>query len=234
MDEHRTPFARRSFLKKAGAGMAAIGVASGAQASLLAQAPTARSAGQPARHEQDDWMDQVPGRHRFFFDTATPKGFGEGLFFASNFFTANRTGYGLTNADLAVVICARHQSTPFAYSDAMWAKYGAPLAERATFTDPRSSNAPTSNPFDWTGYGAALPNSGLRVSAAIDLGVHFAVCGMSTRAYAGSVARATGGDANAIYEELARNLVTNGHLVPAGIVAVNRAQERGYTFAAMG
>ena len=30
--------------------------------------------------------------------------------------------------------------------------------------------------------------------------------------------------------ELAANLLANAHLVPAGIVAVNRAQERGYSF----
>ena len=37
-----------------------------------------------------------------------------------------------------------------------------------------------------------------------------------------------------IYKELAANLLANSHLVPAGIVAVNRAQERGYTFAYVG
>jgi intracellular sulfur oxidation DsrE/DsrF family protein len=132
------------------------------------------------------------------------------------------------------VVCARHRSTPFAYADAMWAKYGAPLAERAGFTDPRSSQAPTSNPFDWSDYGSSLSNNGLRVSTAIGLGVHFAVCGMSTRAYAGTVARAMGGEAAAIYDDLASHLVPNAHLVPAGIVAVNRAQERGYSFAYTG
>jgi intracellular sulfur oxidation DsrE/DsrF family protein len=34
--------------------------------------------------------------------------------------------------------------------------------------------------------------------------------------------------------ELAANLVGNSRLVPAGIVAVNRAQERGYSFAYVG
>jgi hypothetical protein len=33
---------------------------------------------------------------------------------------------------------------------------------------------------------------------------------------------------------LAQNLVSNGHLVPAGILAVNRAQEHGYTVASVG
>jgi len=45
---------------------------------------------------------------------------------------------------------------------------------------------------------------------------------------------ATGGDAERVYNELVSNLVANSHVVPAGIVTVNRAQERGYSFASAG
>ena len=38
----------------------------------------------------------------------------------------------------------------------------------------------------------------------------------------------------AVYKELTSNLIRNSHMVAAGIVAVNRAQERGYTFANAG
>jgi hypothetical protein len=52
---------------------------------------------------------------------------------------------------------------------------------------------------------------------------------MSTRAIAGTIAKATGANTDAIFTELASNLLANSHLVPAGIVAMSRAQERGYT-----
>ena len=61
-------------------------------------------------------------------------------------------------------------------------------------------------------------------------GVHFAVCQTSTRAIAGRIARATGVEADNVIKEIAANLIGNARLVPAGIVAVNRAQERGYSF----
>ena len=61
-------------------------------------------------------------------------------------------------------------------------------------------------------------------------GVQFGVCQMATRFIAGQLAQG-GGNADAIYNELAANLIASSRLVPAGIVAVNRAQERGYTFA---
>ena len=53
---------------------------------------------------------------------------------------------------------------------------------------------------------------------------------MATRQLADSLAAAAGGNAESVFKELSANLVSNSHLVAAGIVAVNRAQERGYTF----
>jgi intracellular sulfur oxidation DsrE/DsrF family protein len=230
-------WARRSFLSRLGAGAAAIGAAFGADA-VPAQAQESmapRAAGwQPARHAEDDWLDQVTAQHRIFFDTATPTAVGLALLFANNYFTANRTGYSLADSDLAVVICVRHRSTPFAYSDAMWAKYGAPIAERSGFVDPRTNQAPTLNVYQAAGYGALLQNNGLTLDALIKHGVRFAVCQTSTRGYATAIAAKTGGSADDIYKELTAHLVPNAHMVPAGIVAVNRAQERGYSFAYVG
>jgi intracellular sulfur oxidation DsrE/DsrF family protein len=63
--------------------------------------------------------------------------------------------------------------------------------------------------------------------------MHVAVCQMATRRIAGTIAQSTSA-ANAVYTELTANLVGNAHMVPAGILAVNRAQERGYSFANVG
>ena len=53
---------------------------------------------------------------------------------------------------------------------------------------------------------------------------------MATHRFAGIAARKSGGTADAIFEELGKNLIANAHLTPAGIVAVGRAQERGFAF----
>jgi len=68
----------------------------------------------------------------------------------------------------------------------------------------------------------------------IKRGMRLAVCQMSTRGYAAAIAQSRGGKAADVYKELTEHLVPNSHLVPAGIVAVNRAQERGYSFAYVG
>lgn len=126
-NSRQSPAARRTFLSRLGSGVAGLGAAF-AGGSSIAQAQSAGSGQwQPARHAEDDWLDQLAGQHRFIFDTTTVE--------------------------------------------------------------------------------------------------------MATHRLAGGIAQSAGGNADAVYNELAANLLNNARLVPAGIVAVNRAQERGYSLA---
>ena len=209
--------ARRAFLSRLGAGTVAAGVAAAAATTQAQSAGTAPW--QPARHTQDDWLDQLSGVHRFVFDTTAPAGFDVALLYANNYFTANRNDYGLNDTDLAVVIVARHDSTPFAYNDSLWGKYGPSLVRRSGFVDPATKQPPTMNVHR------------TRLEGLLKRGVHLAVCEMATRFLASTIAAAGGADADSVYSELTANLMSNAHMVSAGIVAINRAQERGYAFA---
>jgi intracellular sulfur oxidation DsrE/DsrF family protein len=213
------PVARRRFLERIGGGVTLLGgaLAGGVSVASAQSAPSDRF--QAARHVEDDWMDRPASRHRNVFDTTTPEGLSSAALYAGNFYLANRTGYNLQDSDLAVIIVVRHNSTPFAFNDAIWAKYGGPISGQIKFNDPKTNQAPATNV-----YGSTL--EGL-----LKRGAQLGVCQMATRLVAGTIARATGGDSNKIYDEIAANLLSNSHLVPAGIVAINRAQERGYTFA---
>jgi intracellular sulfur oxidation DsrE/DsrF family protein len=184
---------------------------------------------QPERHEKDDWMDALTGKHRLLFDTTKPDGFGEAIAFATNFIRVNQSDYGVPNNELAVIVVARSRSTPFAYNDAIWAKYGDPIASRANFADPKTKQAPKINVYRSGDYGNQLPNRGTTLDSLTKQGVQLAVCQVATRNFAGAIADAVGGKADSIYDELVANIVSNARMVPAGIVAVNRAQERGYT-----
>ena len=93
-------------------------------------------------------------------DTPTPEGFGNALAFLNNFYNVNQSAYALQDNDIAVVLIARHLSTLFAYNDAIWGKYGAPITQRTSFKDPKTNQPPTVNLFNAAGYGAALPNRG--------------------------------------------------------------------------
>ena len=225
------PVPRRSFLSRFSVGLAAFGAAFGQEVVTAAQPAVAAPAQwRPTRHAQDDWLDRVPGQHRLVFDTTAPEGLSGAMFYANNFYVANQNGYGLASPEVAIVIVMRHNSTPFAFSDAMWAKYGAVLAERSKIVDPKTGQAPSVN----INNVSTPQNFGVTLQSLVAKGAHFAVCEMATRRLAGSIAQATGGDAAALFTELTANLIGNAHMAAAGILAVNRAQERGYAFASVG
>lgn len=221
--KHELPVARRLFLGRLGAGMSVLGAAAAGSTAASAQS-TETGHWQPARHMLDDWLDEVPGKHRLVFDTTTAEGLSSAMLYASNYFQANRTGYNLQDNDLAVVIIVRHNSTPFAYNDMIWSKYGTPISSQSGFVDPKTKQPPTANAYNAAG------GRGGTLDALAKRGVHFAVCQMATRAFSGTIARAVSGNTDDIYNEIVGNLLMNCHMVPAGIVAVNRAQERGYAF----
>jgi intracellular sulfur oxidation DsrE/DsrF family protein len=237
MSKEAAPVARRSFLAKVGIGMSAWTASFGAaqaRAQTASTADASEKAWRPTRHAQDDWFDRLPGQHRFVVDTTSYEGFGEALRYVSNFYAANQSGYGLGNSDLAVVIIARHMSTVCAFNDAMWSKYSEALAARAKAQDPSTKQAPKVNLYNAAALVGQLPSGGVTLDSLLKRGVHLAVCEMATRFLATGVAKASGGTVDAAYAELTANLVGNAHMVAAGIVAVNRAQERGYTFASLG
>jgi hypothetical protein len=220
--------ARRSFLARLGAAAAAFGFGSSAAAaqqggaSAAPAAPSSTPIWQPAREAKDDWFDQIPGKHRLIFDATSPEGVASAILYTNNFFTGNKNGYGLEPSEVAVVIVLRHRATQFAFSDEVWGKYGKVLSDTEKFTDPKSNAVPTANVY----------KSGLE--GHIKRGVHLAVCDLSTNRLKNAIAKATEGKPEAIYKELTTTALGNSHFVAAGILALNRAQERGYAVAHAG
>jgi hypothetical protein len=218
--------ARRSVMS--GLGVAAVGVALGSKP-LVAQSTGAGGRFQPARHQQDAWLDAVAGKHRIFIDASTPRGAGEAILYANNLYEANKSGYSLGEPDIVVVACMRHFATPFAYNEAIWKKYGSVMSKMIEFTDPKTKQAPSTNLLNSGAYGMALPNLGNTIDSVVKRGTRFAVCDMATHFFAGQIAMATKGNADAVYKELVANTIPNSHMVAAGVVAVNRAQEYGFS-----
>ena len=221
---------RRSFLTRLNTGIASLVAMAGVARAQQKATPTARW--EPARHPNDDWLEKTSVKHRLLFDTTGLEGLGNAIFFAQNFYRTNKVDYAVENNDLSVVIVVRHRSAAFGYNDAMWSKYGATLAERSKADDPKTKQAPTVNLYNATGYGELIPNRGVTLESIAKLGAQLAVCTLSTRANAGLIASASGSTPDAIFAELTSNLVSNARMIPAGIVTVSRAQERGYTLVA--
>jgi hypothetical protein len=198
-----------------GLGMAATSATLGAG---RADAQGAASPFTPARHAQDAWMSAMPGKHRVVLDVVSPAGVPDGIRFAGNLFTGNKTGYGVEEAEMALIIVLRHSATAYGYNDAIWSKYGKSLDSKAT-------PPPAANPF----------NSGerMQLSGLATRGVQFIICGTASRGLAGRIA-GQGGDTDGVLKEMAANLIPNARIVSAGVVGVTHAQEHGFSYLYVG
>lgn len=174
------------------------------------------------RHAQDDWLDQAPVGHRVVFDTWMADKVGETVGFAGNWMRINRDAYALADTDLAMVIVMRHGSAPFAFNEAVWTKYGKIFAANMSANDKVAHPNPSVNI-----HAARLASLGKQ-------GMRLAVCNLTTRAYTQIIAKETGTTAEEVLKELTANTVSPAVFVPAGVVAVTRAQERGYALVSIG
>lgn len=204
-----------------------FGVLGVAAASSGARAQTA-SSWSPAMEPQDNWLDETPARHRQVFDTISPEGVARALTFTHTFYAANKQAYGIEPKDLAVLMILRAGSTGFGFNDAFWSKHSVGLAKRYKMTDPVTKSAPTINIYNAADRASLLLTNGLTFDALGRMGGRFAICSVASRKLAAALAEDMGGSADAIYADMAANMIANARMAPAGIVAVNRAQEHRY------
>lgn len=215
--------ARRSVITGFGAAVAGLTVAAS-----TANAQSAGASGfQPTRHASDAWFDELPGQHRVFIDSATALGGAEAVLYANNLYAAQDGAYPDDPADFAMIVCFRHFSTPFGYNDDMWAKYGGAFNSIMNFPNPATDQAFTVNPLNQTA--TTLPNFGFTIDLVTGKGTHFGICRAATRFFSNVIAGATGGNQPDIFDELVANAIPSSRFVSAGVMALTRAQEYGYS-----
>ena len=85
---------RRSFFSRVAAASYGFGLAPSQSPGTIPPRP----AWQPVRHEQDDWLDTLPGKHRVAFDTWMAPNFGNAHFVPAGVVAATRAqerGYSI-------------------------------------------------------------------------------------------------------------------------------------------
>ena len=215
---------KRILLRNIVAGLG-LGAVMAASRTSTASALETRS---PALEPQDRWLDELGRRHRQAFDTISSEGVARALTFAHTFYAANRDGYGIQPEELGVLMILRAGSTAFGFNDSIWTKYSGPFSKRYKLEDPVTKSAPVVNIYNAADKAVLLPTNGLTLDGLGKLGAQFAICSVASRKLAEAVAEETGGSGDAIFAELRANTVQHARMVPAGIVAVNRAQEHNY------
>lgn len=225
---------RRVFLASTAAGAAA--------GALPAAAAAAPGPGRKAAWFDRGLFDRQlhePYAHKQLFDSTKIAG-GQVLSVMLNSLNAYDLAMGEPEKSLHAIAIFHGPSLVLALNDAMWAKYA--IADHAASIGEKDlpATAKAANPYRRAQANTArtdAPDAATgfyrdsSFEALVARGAHFYVCNNALHGFAGALAPA-GGSAAAIHEELAANLLPGALRVPAGVAAINAAQEAGFTYIA--
>lgn len=218
---------RRNFLGKLATGAAVLSAAS--------LAPLHMQAAPDVNNEftgPEEWFNKIKGKHRIVFDATRPHDL---MPFAwPKVFLITNAATGTPEKDCSVVVVLRHDAIPYALENDLWAKYK--LGELFKADDPVTKAPATQNPF-WEPKGDyKIPGIGavpIGINQLQKNGVMFCVCDMAITVYSAIAADNMKMDAATVKKEWLDGVLPDIQVVPSGVWALGRAQERGcgYIFA---
>jgi hypothetical protein len=205
--------------------------------------------GQPAQAQQsnpDAWIDGVKGRHRTLFDFPQHKN-GVPLLHILNYLNtyneAYKAGAGEVGAVGTFYGIGPQSSIALAFNDAMWAKYA--LGDYLALKD-ASGKAYTRNLFfrptpaelpvlmaamqtpNLAAFGPALPAIG--IESLQKMGTTFLICANAFGAWCQELEARGKGKAADLDKELRANMLPGVIMVPAMVIAIEKAQVAGITY----
>ena len=230
----KTP--RRGFLGSMAAAAAAV--------SLPWTGGRAAAAATQAGH--DDWIGEVTGSHKCFFDFPNHK-MGFPLVHIFNYIGTYASAYEQGSAQVGTVGTfygmGGASSIPMGFNDAMWEKYelGAYMGLNDANGRPYTHNVfhrPTADDAHLLAAALQSPNfgllgdlmGGLGIESLQGMGTKFILCNNALGGWAFELeARGKGAGAD-IDAELRANLLPGVTIVPAMVIAIEKAQEAGISY----
>ena len=217
---------RRQFLGSVASGVAALGIST-IISPLAAHAENHFSSNGT---DPDEWFKQIKGKHRIVFDVPQPN---EIFPFAwPRIFLATNAATGTPEKDCSTVVVLRHTGIGYALEDRLWAKYK--LGELFKAEDPKTKKPATRNPFWKPKQGDFnVPGLGpvpIGINELQDSGVLFAACNMAIIVYSAVAAQMMNLDPEEVKKDWLSGVLPNVQVMPAGVWAINRAQEKGCSY----
>lgn len=222
---------RRQFIERMTTSAIAIGVGSAAL-------PGEASASEASWKPDESWLDGIKGNHAQIFDMGQPQG-GLGLNKVANYLDTYKSAYDLAPPKVVAIVGLWGTTTPLGFNDAMWAKYN---FGTLTNTLTRGAKTPvTRNPFVATAPGTQtmglegsidVPASAT-MSALQQRGARFILCNNAFNFWVRRLSAEGAGAVADIRSEMEKNMVAGVTIVPAMVVAMNRAQEMGASYMAI-
>lgn len=216
---------RRDFLEKLALGAgAAITVPS-----LLSPFDALASFNPALAGDADEWFKKVKGKHKVVFDAPEPhNGFPVAWPFV---FYKTNNATGTPDTDMTAVVVLRHSAIPLAMEDKVWEKYK--FGDHFHITDSNTNASAVKNIY-------AMPSEPMfkmmnidGIKGLIARGVMFCVCDLAMTVHSGFAAKAANVNPDDVKKEWVEGLIPGVQVVPSGVWAVGRAQEKGcgYCFA---
>jgi intracellular sulfur oxidation DsrE/DsrF family protein len=183
-----------------------------------AEAASAQAPALPASKWDLSWFDDFKGKHKQVYDYGTfdLSADSRPLRFVRNYHDAHKELSGLEPPEINTVVGCSHAAFPINASDALWEKYK--LGERWKIIDPATKQPSVRNLY-MTGV------KGLQAS-----GTTFWQCNVALSVIVLELSQGTPSAPTAVRAELIAGLHPGVRLVPAHVMAVGLAQERGFTY----
>jgi intracellular sulfur oxidation DsrE/DsrF family protein len=215
---------RRGFLGGIAGSAAALGVASlGVPMKLWAEAASKSLPQNDGPFEA--WLSKIKGKHKQVFDAPELNG---GMPFAwpRVFYMTNKQ-VGVPESDLTAVIVIRHDAIPLALDHPLWKQYK--LGEFFHIDDEKTKAPAMRNPYYKPAEGE-LPLPGMSIDELTKSGVLIGACDMALTVFSRFISQGTDMDPEKVKKDWVAGLLPGIQVVPSGVLAVNRAQERGCTY----
>lgn len=173
----------------------------------------------------DAWLNRIKGKHKQVFDAPSING---GLPLAwPRVFQMTNEEVGVSTKDLTAVLILRHDAIPIGMHNDLWQKYKFGEAFKATHM--MTKQPVTSNIF-WKPKPGDLPLPGMALDELMESGVLVGICDMALTVIGGHFAAEMKLDPAAVKKEWVDGVFPGIQIVPSGVIAINRAQERGCTY----
>src|SRR5258708_25219847 len=168
--------------------------------------------------EHDAWIRQLKGKHRQLFHATELND--RPMLLAGNFLTTYEQDFGAKPGEANAVIGIHGAALNIGFTDAAWAKYG--FGKANNIVDPTTKEPAVRNIFATGGE--------LAVATVQQRGILLLMCNTALRLRSRAIAAERGETFDAVYNDLKSSRLPGIILVPAMVVAINRAQEKGITY----
>ncbi|MEO6903608.1 MAG: Tat (twin-arginine translocation) pathway signal sequence containing protein [Bacteroidia bacterium] len=216
---------RRTFITRFIAGSAALGFTSLINPLKAAENRGAITINSPLdskdKNNADAWLEKINGKHKIMFDVL--KADSIFLNFSHTFLESNNE-MGVSDAEQSVVVIMRHIGIILALNDAVWSKYK--LGETFDVKD-EATKAPASRNMYWDPKKSDSLASDRSIQSLQKRGVMFAVCESAIDSLSGRLARLRDLEKLEVKKDFFDGVLPSIQVVPSGVWAIGRVQERG-------